>query len=90
MISVWKCSRFLCINFVSCNFVVFIDELLIDFWWCLQDFLHVVYHLQTVIVLRLSSLDFVISVSLLISVGRTSSTVLNKHGKSGHSYLIPN
>ena len=38
MISVWKYSRFLYINFVSCNFVIFIDELWIDFWWCLIGF----------------------------------------------------
>ena len=41
-------------------------------------------------VLLLSSLDFLISVYLLISVDRTSNTVFNKHGESGHSYLIAN
>ena len=62
---------------------------LVFFWWHLQDFLCIVScHLQTVT----SSFPiwiFKISVSFLLPIVRTSNTVLNRSGKSGHPCLVP-
>ena len=47
-------------------------------------------HLQTVtILLLLFQFGFPLFLSLLIAVARTSKTMLNNRGESGHSCLVP-
>jgi len=64
---------FLCVNFISCNFTIFIRGL------C---------HLQTVRVLLLFQFGF-ISFSSLITMARSSKIMLNSSGESGHPCLVP-
>ena len=90
--SVCKCNWFLSVDFAFCNFFEFITLTCFFFFLrILYSFLHIrSYHLPIEIILHLFPiwLHF-ISLSCLISLIRTSSTMLNKSGKSRYPYLIP-
>ena len=58
-VSLQKCNRFLCINFVSCNFTKFIDELQ-QFSDSIFSIFYVQYHSSTVTVLHFFQLEFFI------------------------------
>ena len=89
VVSVYKCNRFLCINFLNYTFTKFIDEL----------YRFVVAHLVSSMysIMSLANTDNLtsfpvcisfISLYSLIAVARISKTVLNRSGKSEHPCLV--
>ena len=87
-----KCSQFLCINFESCNFTKFIDELcfLVASLGFSRYSIMSSANSDSFTSSFLSNLDsFYFFFSSLIAVARTSKTTLNSRGKSGHPCLVP-
>ena len=98
-IRIYKCKGFLCINFISYNFTIFIDSvillyLLISSGNCLVAYLR--FSMNSIMSFTHSgsfTSSFPIWIpfiyfSSLIAVVRISKTILNNSGESGHLWLV--
>ena len=91
IVSVYKCNLFLCINFVSCNFmellmspsrfpVMSLGFSICSIMWSANNDSFTSYFLVWIPYFPFS---------FMIAVARTSKTMLNKSSKSGHPCLVP-
>ena len=88
IVSVQKCNRFLCVNFASYNFTVFI--------WSSFPVTFLGFSMYSIMSSENSD-SFIsyfpiwipsVSFSSLIAVARASKTILNKSGEGGHPCLV--